>query len=328
MTQKYNWGILALGGIAHKFATALNSTERGKLLAVGSRSIEKAEQFAGQYGAERWYGTYDDLIGDDDVEIVYIATPHHLHYELTKKCFEAGKHVLCEKPITINHRQFDELRILAKSKNLFYMDGLWTRFLPHMIRKLEYLESKKLGQIKFLKADFGIKPPYNPGSRLFDIKLGGGALLDIGIYPVFLSLLVLGYPDDINASAVIGETGVDESISIIFKYQNGAMASLNSTFRVNTETSAEICGTLGRIKLNRKFFAPSSLSVFIEGEEVIEHEFSVRMNGYEYEAEEAMRCISEGLTESPYLTLEFTSDLMRLLDEIRRKIGLVYDEDM
>jgi predicted dehydrogenase len=327
MTTKHNWGILALGGIAHKFASALNSTENGELFAVGSRSIDKAEKFASQYGSERWYGSYEELIHDQDVQIIYIATPHNLHYELTKKCFEAGKHVLCEKPISINHRQFDELRKLAKSKNLFYMDGLWTRFLPHVLRKLEYLENQKLGVIQFLKADFGIKPPYNPKSRLFDPKLGGGALLDIGIYPVFLSLLVLGYPDEISASAIIGETGVDESISISLKYQNGAIASLNSTFRVNTETSAEICGTHGRIKMNRKFFAPSSLTVYIEGEGTSEHDFSVKKNGYEYEAEEAMRCLDEGLIESPYLPLEFTSDLMSLLDEIRERIGLVYEED-
>ncbi|MGC9343880.1 MAG: Gfo/Idh/MocA family protein, partial [Bacteroidales bacterium] len=153
------------------------------------------------------------------------------------------------------------------------------------------------------------------------------ALLDIGIYPVFLSLLVLGYPDEIIAEAIIGETGVDESNSIILKYKNGSMASLNSTFRVNTDTSAEISGTKGRILLNRMFFAPTSLSVHIEGEGKSQHEFTVKKNGYEYEAEEAMNCLDKGLIESPTLSLDFTSSLMKLLDEIRERIGLVYDED-
>lgn len=327
MSKKYNWGILALGNIAHAFASALQVTENGNLLAVGSRSTAKAEEFARQYGVERWYGTYDELIEDPDVEIVYIAAPHTLHYELTKKSLEAGKHVLCEKPITINYSQFKELRELAGTKKLFYMDALWTRFLPHIKHILEYIDKEKLGEIRFLKADFGIQPPYDPAGRLYNPKLGGGALLDIGIYPVFLSLLILGYPDEINANAIIGKTGVDESNSIIFSYKNGAMATLCSTIRVNTDTTAEISGTKGRILLNRMFFMPTSLTLFSDTEGKSQHEFTVKKNGYEYEAKETMRCIDMGLTESPDLPLEFTANLMKLLDEIRIKMGVIYDED-
>jgi len=327
MKKLYNWGILGLGGIAHKFATALEVTEKGKLLAAGSRTLEKAESFASRYKAERWYGSYDQLIQDKDIDIVYIATPHNLHYELTKKCLEAGKNVLCEKPVTINFKQFDELRKLAHDKKLFYMDALWTRFLPHIERLLDYIKNEKLGDLQVLKADFGIKPPYNPAGRLFNPELGGGTILDIGIYPVYLSLLLMGYPEDIKVNATIGETGVDENCSISLKYKNGAIANLYSTFRVNTDTSAELSGTKGRILINRMFFIPTSLNVLLEGEPRSQHEFTVKANGYEYEAEEVMDCLDKGLTESPRLPHTVTADLMKLLDEIRFKAGVQYRED-
>ncbi len=327
MRDTYNWGILGLGNIAHKFASALSATGKGKLLAVGSRNVDKAESFAGKYKVERWYGSYDQLINDENIDIVYIATPHNHHYEFSKKCLEAGKNVLCEKPITINHFQFNELRELARSKNLFYMDALWTRFLPHVKRIIEYIDNDRLGDVKFVRADFGIKPSYDVNSRLFNLKLGGGSLLDIGIYPVFLSLLILGYPEEINVSAVIGETGVDESCSMSFRYPNGAIANLSSTFLVNTDTSAEIAGTRGRIQLNRMFFMPTSINIYLDGESKSQHEFAVKNNGYELEAEEVMNCLDKGLIESTDLPLDFTSDLMRLLDEIRQKAGIVYMED-
>ncbi len=327
MKKEYNWGILGLGNIAHKFSQALYATENGNLFAVGSRTVDKAEKFAKQYNLDRWYGNYDDLIKDDDIHIVYISTTHNLHYELAKKSLEAGKHVLCEKPVTINSRQFEKLRELAVSKKLFFMEALWTRFLPHMKRAMEFIEQEKIGEIKFIKADFGIKIHPNPEGRLLNLKLGGGSILDIGIYPIFLSLQLLGYPDKIVVDVIKGTTGVDESCNISFVYKDGAMASLSSTFRVNTETSADIAGTKGRIKFHRMFFTPTSISVHIDGETSSHHEFTVIENGYEYEAIEVMKCLDQGLTESPLLPLAFTSKLMKLLDEIREKAEVIYDED-
>ncbi|MBE0654237.1 MAG: Gfo/Idh/MocA family oxidoreductase [Bacteroidales bacterium] len=325
--KTYHWGILGLGSIAHKFATALAATERGKLISVGSRSAEKAKSFGEQYGAESFYGNYEQLIKDENVEIIYIATPHPLHYEYTRKCLEAGKHVLCEKPITINSAQFEELKDLAASKKLFYMDALWTRFLPHIEKMLEYIQNKRLGEIIAISADFGIKPPRNPVGRLFNPELGGGSILDIGIYPIFLSLLILGYPDEISVSSLIGDTGVDETCGILFRYNSGAIASLFSTFLANTKTAAEIAGTEGRIELHRKFFAPTSLTFIPESGEKEVYSFSIKSNGYEFEAEEVMRCLDDGMTESPRLSLKFTSELMRLLDEVRMKAGMLYKED-
>lgn len=327
MKKTYNWGILGLGNIAHKFAQAIDAIDNGVLYAVGSRTVDKAEKFANQYNINQWYGSYDDLIRDEDVEIVYISTTHNLHYELAKKSIEAGKHVLCEKPVTINSRQFEELRELAVSKKVFFMEALWTRFLPHMERAMEFIEQEKIGEIKFIKADFGIKIHPDPEGRLLNLKLGGGSILDIGIYPIFLSLQLLGYPDKIVVDVIKGATGADESCNISFVYKNGAMASLSSTFRVNTETSADIAGTKGRIKMNRMFFMPTSISVNIEGESTSHHEFNVIKNGYEYEAIEVMECLDKGLTESPKLPLSFTSQLMRLLDEVRKEAEVIYDED-
>lgn len=327
MEKTYNWGILGLGNIAHKFAQALGAIDQGVLYAVGSRTIDKAEKFANQYNINHWYGSYDDLIRDEDVEIVYISTTHNLHYELAKKSIEAGKHVLCEKPVTINSRQFEELRELAVSKKVFFMEALWTRFLPHMERAMEFIEQDKIGDIKFIKADFGIKIHPDPEGRLLNLKLGGGSILDIGIYPIFLCLQLLGYPDKIVVDVIKGTTGADESCNVSFVYKNGAMASLSSTFRVNTETSAVIAGTKGRIKMNRMFFIPTSISVNIEEESTSHHEFTVIKNGYEYEAIEVMECLDKGLTESPKLPLSFTSQLMKLLDEVRKEAEVIYDED-
>ncbi len=327
MKHEYNWGILGPGKIAHQFAKGLSVTDKGVLFAVGSRNMERAADFARQYGASRSYGSYDDLIQDQDVDVIYVATPHHLHYEFTKKCLTAGKAVLCEKPVTINAMQFEELAALAKEKKVFYMDALWTRFLPTIMKTMEFIESGKIGELKALKADFGFKAEFDPAGRLFNPEMGGGSILDIGIYPVFLSLLILGFPDKIKALSIIGETGVDESCSMVFSYRNGAVANLLSTFTAHTDTSAEICGTKGRICINRRWFKPSTLTLIMDGQKPEEFSFETRMNGYEYEAEEVMNCLDKGLTESGLLSPGFTLQLMQLLDAVRQEAGMVYKED-
>ncbi len=327
MQKKYNWGILGLGNIAHKFADALNATGNGVLFAVGSRELDKANGFANKFGAQRWYGSYEQLMEDPDVDIIYISTPHHLHYELTLKCLEHGKHVLCEKPATVNFRQFRETRDLAREKKLFYMDALWTRFLPNTVRALEWIEKGLIGEIRMLQADFGFKAEFNPGGRLFNPKLAGGALLDIGIYPVFLSLLLLGYPDEINIISQKAETGVDISDGIVFGYKSGAIASLNCSLQAHTETAAEISGSLGRIKIPRRWFTPAGIQSVFENEAPSSHSFNIIKNGYEYEALEVMQCLDNGLTESPLMDLDFTSELMKLLDDLRERAGVRYEWD-
>ncbi len=327
MGKKYNWGILGPGRIAHQFARGLSVTENGVLFAVGSRDSGRAGDFAMEYGAVTSYGSYDELINDDKVDIIYIATPHHRHYELTKKCLYAGKAVLCEKPATINAGQFEELMFLARDKKVFYMDALWTRFLPTVKKTMEYIQNGSLGDIKSVRADFGFKTEYHPAGRLFNPEMGGGSILDIGVYNIFLSLLVLGYPEKIKALPVLAETGVDAACGITFSYANGAIASLLSTFLNHVETSAEIGGTKGRIRINHQWFRPSSLTVDLENGKTEELTFETRMNGYEYEAEEVMRCLDEGKTESGLLPLDFTFNLMKLMDAVRDEAGVHYAED-
>ncbi|MCF8379696.1 MAG: Gfo/Idh/MocA family oxidoreductase [Bacteroidales bacterium] len=325
MKSNYSWGILGPGKIAHKFAQGLSVTKKGKLSGVASRSEERAKQFAEKYGAAKFYGSYEDLIEDEEIDIIYISTPHHLHYELSKKCILKGKNVLCEKPAAINSVQFEELRMLAKEKSVFYMDALWTRFLPGIIKALELLP--QIGDVKSINCDFGFKADYDPDSRLFNPEYGGGSILDIGIYTLFIPLLFLGYPDKISAEGKLGTTGVDESATMILNYSSGAEANLFSTFLANTTTMAEITGSKGSLRLNPRFFTPTSLNVSLTGKEDKLFEFETKMNGYEYEAEEVMNCLDKGMTESKLLPLSFTSDLMKLMDEVRRQIGVKYSWD-
>ena len=323
---KIKWGILAPGHIARGFAAGLKVAEGAELYAVGSRSYEKAAAFAHEFGFQKIYGSYHELIDDPDVDVIYIATPHHLHFENTLMCLQKGKPVLCEKPFTINSKQLEILVKTAREKKIFLMEALWTRFLPGIEKTIELIRTGQIGQIKILNADFGFKADYKPESRLFSPFLGGGSLLDIGIYPVFLSLLLLGYPKEIRAVATKAPTGVDESVSISFSYENGALASLHCTFATFTTTDANIYGDKGKIQLKQQWFRPTGIIVSRHNEKMEELSFPPKANGYEYEAEEVIRCLSAGLKESPILGLDFSLQLMKLLDAIREKCNLVYQD--
>ena len=319
-----NWGILGPGRIAHKFATALKGINDAKIYAVASRSNERSQSFAKKFGIEKTYVSYDEMADDPKVDVIYIATPHSFHYEQTLMCLKKGKHVLCEKPFTINSGQLGILIEQARKNNLFLMEAIWTRFLPTIENTIDIIKSGKIGKIKVIEADFGFKAEYDPQSRVFNPDLGGGSLLDIGIYPVFLSLLLLGFPDDISAVAVKTDKGIDESMAISLGYKNGAIASLHSTFAAQTATKATIYCENGRIIINPKFNAPSSLQIIYNGQDPEEQKFSYQLNGYEGEAIEVMRCLNKGLTESPMLSWNFSIQLMELLDNLREKSGVIY----
>lgn len=323
---KIRWGILAPGHIARGFTAGLKVLEDAELYAVGSRSLETAKAFANEFGFKKAYGSYAELADDKDVDVIYIASPHHLHFENTLMCLEKGKAVLCEKPFTINSKQLQILVKKAREKKIFLMEALWTRFLPNIEKTLELINSNHIGKVKMLNADFGFKADYNPQSRLFDPFLGGGSLLDIGIYPVFLSLAVLGYPDEIQAVASKAPTGVDESMSISLSYKSGALASLHCTFATHTTTDANIYGDKGKIQLKHQWFRPTTLTVTKHNEIAEELNFPAKANGYEYEAEEVMRCLNSGMSESKILGLDFSLQLMELLDTIRYKCNIVYKD--
>jgi predicted dehydrogenase len=326
MSKTIRWGILGLGGIAEKFAIGLEHVPGAKLHAVGSRSIEKAKLFAERFKAQHYFGTYEELASDPEVDIIYIATPHVLHCENTLMCLDKGKAVLCEKPFAMNEKQVLQMIAKAEEKKLFLMEALWTRFLPTITKTLELINEGAIGEIVHIKSDFGMRAPYHPEKRLFNIELGGGSLLDIGIYPVFIALLLLGKPDEIAAKAAIGKTGVDENLSMIFKYNSGQIATLYSTLLASTPVETEIYGTKGTIKINRMWHIPTSLTLITEGEKK-QIEFDYRSNGYDIEAEEATKCLLEGKTEHPYMTHKFSLQLIKLLDNIRETAGIKYKMD-
>jgi hypothetical protein len=258
------------------------------------------------------------------VDVIYVATPHGMHYHHVMLCLEHGKSVLCEKAFALNGQQAREMIALAREKKLFLMEALWSKFVPHYKLLMEQVQSGKLGTISNVLINFGFTPPNPAPSRLWDPALGGGSLLDIGIYNLFFATAVLGKPDEVEASFTPAPTGVDEQCSILLKYKNGSMASLFSSFSSNLATEADFSGPLGRIRLGGRFYEPNSTSVtFYEGKEKgIELPFHKGPGfGYHHEISHVNECLRKGLTESPVMTHQNTLDLMDLMDEVRRKAG-------
>ena len=321
------WGILACGRIAKKFASDLKYVEGAELVAVASRDIEKAKAFAAEFPAKHVVGSYEELVQLEDVEVIYVASPHSHHYEHTLLCLNHGKAVLCEKAFAINAKQAEEMIALARSKKVFLMEALWSRFLPHYLKVKSLIEEGKLGDVKGVLANFGFKPMEPVPQRLFDPALGGGALLDIGIYPVFLAQSLLGVPDEIIAHMNPAPTGVDEQCAIQFKYKDGRSASLFSTLASNLETDADIFGTSGRIRLTSRFYEPSATIQYYPGHVDSRTLIPVEREagfGYHYEARHVGDCLRKDMTESDIWGLDETQTLMNTLDRIRAQMGLIY----
>jgi predicted dehydrogenase len=322
-----HWGIIGTGGIAEKMVEGLSVLPDAKIVAIASRKIERARAFALKHRIETAYGTYEELARDPGVDVVYVATPHPFHCENTLMCLEGGKAVLCEKPLAMNEKEVLRMISKARKKGLFLMEALWTRFLPSIVKTMELIASGELGEVRHIHSDFGIKRTFDPLHRAFNKELGGGSLLDLGIYPLFLTLLLWGEPDLISAVPDIGSTGVDESLALTLKYNDGRIASLFSSFTVNSTVETHICGTRGRLKLNRWWFSPVTLELAKgEGDTRTIDPHAVG-NGYNYEAEEVMSCLRSGKKESSLLPLAFSLQLIRLMDKIRKEIGLRYAAD-
>lgn len=323
--KKIRWGILGTGTIAHKFAADLKFVEHAELVAVGSRSLENAKSFAKEFDLPLSFGSYEELAKCIDVDIVYIATPNNLHYPNTLLCLNNAKAVLCEKPFALNEKQASEMIELARQKNLFLMDALWTKFLPHYQKMIEIVKSRSLGDIKVVLANFGFRANAEPNSRLLNPELGGSSLMDIGIYNMFTTLDILGKPDEINVSVNSTEQGIDEQCAVIFKYNNGAMASLFSSISANLGTEVEICGTLGRLKLTSPFYdSTSCLEYYTDGKKTLIETENEEGIGYQYEARHAINCLLNGIVESPMIPYSDTILLMQTLDRIRSLSGIVF----
>lgn len=324
MEKTINWGIIGLGKIAHKFAEDLVKVPNAKLYAVASRNAEKSKTFAEKFKSEKFYSNYNDLANDANIDAIYIATPHSFHSEHTIMCLISGKAVLCEKPLALNSVEVEKMISTASKNNLLLMEALWTYYLPHYQKTLEIVKSGVLGEILNLKADFGFKPVYDENSRVFNKSLGGGSLLDIGIYPIFAALCIMGMPENISAKAQFFQNGADSNCEINFNYSDGITAELNSTFLEETPTEAIITGTKGVLKLHSRFHAPTSLSLNLIGkpEQIIQ--FNVPYNGYYYEILHFNSLVNSNQTESNIMTFEMSRNLMKLLDLVKNEIGLCY----
>ncbi len=321
MNKKIKWGIIGLGKIAHRFAEDMLFSENSILYGVASRSLDKAREFGNRYNSVKYFGSYEELIEDDEIDIVYIATPHAFHFENTMMCLKKGKNVLCEKPMGMNSIEVKEMIDEAGKRNLFLMEAMWTRFIPATGKMLELLHEKAIGDIIYVRADFGFKGDNNLESRVYSKALGGGSLLDIGIYPVYLSILTLGVPDDIKTMVRWTQTRVDSFCAMLFDYKNKAKAILESTIEAETPTEAYIYGTKGTIKLHTRFHHTEKLSVITEeGEEVYENKLIG--NGYIYEIEEVEKCLIKNKKESEKHSLADSLKLIKIIDSVKENIGI------
>lgn len=315
---------MGTGGIAHKFAEGLAIVSNAELFAVGSRNIGTAQAFGNKFNAARCYGSYEDLATDPDVDVIYIATPHNLHFSNTMLCLDKGKNVLCEKPFAVNGKEVRLMIEKAKEKNLFLMEALWSRFLPNILKAKELIDNGTIGEVKFMKSDFGLNVPFDPNSRMYNRELIGGSLLDIGIYPVFLSLFLFGKPKIIKALAGLGTTQVDNNCSISFGYENGLVSVLYSTIVAKTDVTSEIHGTKGKIIFDEWWFTPVPMHHIDEHGNKQSFDFDFKGNGYNYEAEEVVQCLLEGKKQSDKMSWAESIALIDLLDEIRKQCGIIY----
>jgi len=324
------WGILGAGRIARKFAADLKLVHGAELTAIGSRTLSSADEFGDEFGVRYRHDSYEALVTNAEVDVIYIATPHNLHYENTLLCLQHNKAVLCEKPFAMNTRQTREMINAARERNLFLMEALWTKFHPHYNKLHELIGQGMLGDIRSVLINFGFKPTEPVPARLFDPALGGGTLMDIGIYNVFMTMSILGKPDSIEASMTPTPEGVDKQCAVLFKYDNGAVAQLFSTFEANLATEADIAGTHGRVRLTSRFYEPSTTIEYYpkypDSKKItpVEKENGF---GYQYEARHVTQCLQNGLTESPIVSFADTLLLMETLDEIRRIAGIRYAAD-
>jgi len=324
MSTKFRWGILGAGGIAKKFSIGVQALADHELIAVGSRTQEKADQFADQFNIPHRHASYEALVSDPEVDAIYVATPHPMHKENTLLCLAHGKHVLCEKPFTINAGEAQAIIDAARKHKLFLMEAMWTRFIPAVLEAKRLVDSGAIGEVRMINADFGYRAGFNPASRAFDPALGGGGLLDVGIYPLSLTSMFLGRPDRIASLADIGQTGVDEQSAFVLGYPGGQLATIYNAVRTNTPQEAIIMGTDGMIRIHPPFWIPKKLTLTQPGKGAQEMEIPFAANGYNYEAAEVANCVRAGKLESDVMPLDESLQLMETMDAIRAQWGMKY----
>ena len=325
MKKNYRWGILGAGRIAEKFCTALSVVEGATVYAVASRDSENAKAYAKKFNASRFYDNYDDLMQDENVDIIYIATPHAFHYEQTMACIKKGKHVLCEKPMALTYNQTAAMINAAKENKVFLMEGMWTACMPFIDKIKQLIDEDVIGKLQYVSADFGFKAPVDLEGRLYNKSLGGGSMMDVGIYPLFLATWLLGEPTLVKAVSKLSITNVDEYTNIILQYPDGQSAHLISSIQFNTAIEAEIIGTKGRIKIKNPWFKATELEVYLADEEVQNFSMPHKSNGFDYEIQEVMSCLDKGLLESEKMPHHLTLLISKIMEDILTQVGVVYE---
>lgn len=322
--RKIKWGIIGLGNIAHQFAKDLRLIETAELAGVASRNLEKSQQFAAQYNCQKAYSSYEAIINDADIDILYIATPHSSHASLTIQALQNNKHVLCEKPIALNYNDALKMITAAKDNNKFFMEAFWTRFNPSFREAISKIKKGEIGEVKYINADFAFFADnlWGIGNRKTDMNLGGGALLDIGVYPLFLCYVVLGIPIEILAKSNFHQTGADLQTSMILQYEN-AQAILHAGFVSTSNIKATINGTKGRININTPWHNAQSYTLTIQNQESVIL-LPTKSKGFTYEIEECHQCMIENSIESQLWSHQNSLDLIQIVDRVRNQIGLEY----
>lgn len=324
MATKLRWGILATGWIAELFVKDLVLTGHS-VTAVGSRARSSADRFAKEFGIAKAHGSYEALVADPKVDIIYIATPHPQHVSAAKLALNAGKHILVEKPFTLNAREAAEIVDLASAKGLVVLEAMWTRFLPHMRRIRAIIAAGTIGEVRSITADHRQKLPDDPKHRLNALELGGGALLDLGIYPISFAWDILGKPSAIQASATFRGTGADAQVATIFHYASGAIATTLSSSDSAGPNRASVVGTTGRIEIDRVWYAPTSFRVYDTANTLLESfDGAVAGRGMQFQADEIERLITGGMTAGQIMPPAQSVEIMATLDEVRAQIGLRY----
>lgn len=323
--DKIKWGIIGTGAIATKFAEGLKSLEDAELVAVSSRTIGSADRFANEFDIHKRHVGVESFAADKNIDAVYIATPHPSHCKDTLACLDAGKAVLCEKPFAMNSKEVKQMVDKAREKNVFLMEAMWTYFFPAMAKVRKLISSGAIGEVRLLQSNFCFRAGFNPESRLFNPELGGGALLDVGVYNIALAYMVFNKePVEISSQAQIGETGVDEQSSVILKYEDGAMATSTCAVRTSTDHNAVIYGTEGYIKIPPFFWQPKQVIFKTADADETEIMFNHKGNGYNYEAAEVAKCLKNGEKESWLMPLDRSVSIMKTLDQIRAQWNLKY----
>ena len=319
----FNWGILGPGGIARAFARDLQSLAGHSVAAVGSRTLSNAEEFVSTFGGKA-YGSYEELVADESVDAIYVATPHPAHKENVVLALNAGKPVLCEKPFAVNAQEAQEMVAAAAANKVALMEAMWSRFLPHYAQVREIIASGILGKVLTVHADHGQRLADQNIPRLVDPLLAGGALLDLGIYPVSFAHMILGNPTKITASGVLTDRGVDGQTSMIFDYASGAQAVLNTTMLEQTPCRAVVAGVNGRLEIDRVFYSPTSMRVTLFDGTVKQYPNTYVGHGIREQAEEFKQLVLSGKQQNELLNWKDTVDIMKTLDTVRSQIGLRY----